>query len=56
MCLCLYANDDEKARKYVEIRKNNDKKAIEKLENDMKKFSELFGEVRENRNTENTNN
>ena len=56
MCLCLYANDDENARKYVEIRKYNDKKAIEKLEKDMKKFSELFGEVRENRNTENTNN
>ena len=51
-----FANDDDKARKYIEIRKNNDIKALKKLEKDMKKFSELFGEVREKRNTENTNN
>ena len=55
MCLCLFANDDDKARKYIEIRKNNDINALKKLEKDMKKFSEFFGEVREKRNTENTN-
>lgn len=55
MCWCLFDGElNDKAREYIEIRKNNNEKLIEKQEKDMKKFRQLFFAVSEEGNTENT--
>tara|TARA_R100000152_G_C6670785_1_gene107156 strand:+ start:188 stop:361 length:174 start_codon:yes stop_codon:yes gene_type:complete len=55
MCWCLFNGElNDKARENIEIRKNNNKKLIEKQEKDMKKFRQLFFAVSEEGNTENT--
>tara|TARA_R100001163_G_scaffold42_1_gene72 strand:- start:4594 stop:4767 length:174 start_codon:yes stop_codon:yes gene_type:complete len=55
MCWCLFNGElNDKARENIEIRKNNNRKLIEKQEKDMNKFRQLFFAVSEEGNTENT--
>ena len=52
MCWCLFDGEvNDKAREFIEIRKNNNVKLIEKQEKDMKKFRQLFFAVSEEGNT-----